>query len=208
MSKKRTDDESLADVSDAPADDDLELVEAPESKPEDFDIATAAAGVRATRIRVHIQPGAHLLERVQELAEEIDSYPNDDDVPVDLADEWVETWEAFNRKDVYVLEGRSSDWIKQHKRDVKKRGIDPDRKGLSDQERVAHTKRLVMSQIAAQIVKPEGVNEADVAAIFAGNEAEGDKLWRAMNQVNTQPVKQLVPDFSPRVSRLSRNGSR
>jgi hypothetical protein len=174
--------------------------------PKTFDVGAMVAGVRATRMRVQVQPNAHLLTRLQELAEEIDSYASDDDVPDELIEEWVETRADFDHVDTYVIEARSSDWIKNHAREAKAAGINPQRKGMSDAEKIEHTRRLALSQIAAQIVEPEGVTEADVAAIFAGNEAEGDKLWRAMNQVNTQPVKALVPDFSQRVSRLSRRG--
>lgn len=204
MSKKNTD-QVLADPTAAGRDDDVE--EVPVShEPETFDVGAMVAGVRATRVRVKIQPHADLLERLQELADEIDAYPTDDDVPDDVVDDWVETKARFDHVDVFVIEGRTSDWAKQFVADMKKRGINPERKGLSDGEKLEHTKRLWHAQIAAQCVSPEGVTEEDVAAIFAANEAEGDKLWRAVRQVNTQPVKALVPDFSQRVSRLSRRG--
>lgn len=176
------------------------------SDPESFDVGAMVAGVRATRTRVKIQPNAHLLERLQEIADEIDSYPTDEDVPDSLVEEWVETKAEFDHVDVYVIEGRTSDWVRQFHKDLKGKGINPDRKGLSDQERTAQNKRQVHAQIAAQIISPEGVTEEQVADIYASNEPQGDLLFQAVGRVNTRPVKEMTPDFSQRVSRLSRRG--
>ena len=66
MSKK-IDDESLGDITtDAP-----DLPEVIEHDPATFDVAAFVAGVRGTRLRVKIQPNAHLLARLQEIADEI-----------------------------------------------------------------------------------------------------------------------------------------
>ena len=196
---------SLADV--APEGDDApDVPEVIEHDPATFDVGAFVAGVRGTRLRVKIQPNAHLLALLQEIADEIDSYPTDDDVPDDLVAEWVETKAAFDDVRVFVVEGRSGDWARQFAKDAKARGINPTRKGLSDEDRVEQTRSLWHAQIAAQIVSPAEVTPQDVAAIFAANESEGDKLWRAVQSVNSQPVEKLVPDFSQRVSRLSRRG--
>ena len=196
-------DQLLSDETPAPEPDGAP--ELPEHDAKTFDVGALVNGVRATRVRVKIQPNAHLLERLQELAEEIDDFPGDDDVPQHLIDEWVETKEAFDHEDTFVVEGRTTDWVKNHHAEAKKRGINPGRKGMSDSEVHEHLRRLYVSQVAEQVVKPE-VTEEQVMAIFLGNEAEGDKLWRAVQTANTQPVKALVPDFSQRVSRLSRRG--
>lgn len=199
------DDESLASTEPVETDEQLED-ESVAADPETFDVGALVAGVRATRVRVKIQPNAHLLERLQELADEIDSYPTDEDVPADLIEEWVESKELFDHVDVYVVEGRTSDWVRQFSKDIKAKGINPDRKGLSDAERMEHNRRMIHAQVAAQIVSPEGVTEEQVADLYAHNEPQGDLLFQAVRQVNTRPVKELTPDFSQRVSRLSRRG--
>lgn len=208
MSKR--DDESLASTEPTDpkrrTDDSIQDVTPDEHDPATFDIGAMVAGVRATRMRVKISPNGHLLADLQELAEEIDSYATDEDVPDDLVDEWVELKAEFDTEYVYVIEGRNSDWVKAFESEAKAQGINPKRKGLGDQEVREHIKRLMQAQIAAQIVSPEGVTEQDIAALFAASEPEGDKLWRAMKQVNEQPARTVTPDFSARVSRLSRRG--
>lgn len=200
-------DESLGDKQDTTAaldeyiDDETTL-----PAPEDYDFAAMVAGVRPTRARVRIRPASHLLARLEELAERIDALPADEDVPDDLADEWEQTKTAYDRTFVVVVEGRSTDWSKQFVKDQKSRGINPARKGMSEDERTEHTKRLWYAQIAAQIVHPtRGVTDESVAALFAANEPEGDKLWRAVQQVNRQPAGD-GPDFSRRPSRRNRRG--
>lgn len=173
---------------------------------EDYDFGAMVAGVRATRKRVRIRPQGHLLARLEELAEEIDATPEDEDIPEDLAAEWAETKAAYERTFVVVVEGRSSDWAKEFARQMKAHGINPQRKGISDEARVEQTKKLWHAQIAAQIVHPTvGVTAEAVSAIFAAAEPEGDKLWRAVQTVNSQPSGES-PDFSRRPSGTRRSG--
>lgn len=199
------DDESLSSTTPIEGDDAIEDVTVA-ADPEAFDVGAMVAGVRATRLRVKVQPNAHLLERLQEIADEIDAFPTDDDVPDGLIEEWVETKADFDHIDVYVIEGRTSDWVRQFHKDLKAQGVNPDRKGLSGQERIEHNKRQIHAQIAAQIVSPEGVTEQEISQLYASNEPQGDLLFQAVKAANTRPVKELTPDFSQRVSRLSRRG--
>ena len=201
----KIDDESLGSIPTEEHDSSIED-DALSHDPESHDIGAMVAGVRATRVRVKVQPNGHLLERLQEMADEIDGYASDDEVPDDLVEEWFETKEDFDHVDVYVIEGRTTDWVRQFESDMKKQGVNPKRKGLGDAEVHQHLQRLFRAQIAAQIVSPEGVTEADIAELFAKSEPEGDKLYRAMKQVNTQPAETMMPDFSARVSKLSRRG--
>lgn len=188
-----------------PEHDEPEVIQ-PDLDPESFDVGAFVAGVRGTRTRVRIQPHAHLLERVQGLAEQIDAYPSDDDVPDDVADEWQQVWEKFNHTEVWVVEGRSSEWIQAWADAMRKRGVDPTREGATAAQRLKESRRLIQSQLAAQVVSPEGVTEQRVRDLFEANEPEANKLFAAMRAVNSQPVERLVPDFSERVSRLSRRG--
>ena len=186
-------DEFIDDVTEIPA-------------PEDYDFAAMVAGVKPNRARVRIRPRSDLYARLEELAEEIRALPTDDDVPDDLAAEWSEVKADYDRTFVVVVEGRSSDWVKQFTKDVKARGINPTRKGLSDEERVKHTERLWHAQIAEQTVHPtQGVTADAVAALFRANEPEADKLWRALQRVNGQPSG-VAPDFSRRRSERNPSG--
>lgn len=198
-------DESLASTTPVEVEDDFEDASVA-ANPETHDIGAMVAGVRATRLRVKIQPNGHLLERLQEMADEIADIPEGEEIPEDLAEEWVETKADFDHEDVYVVEGRTSDWVRNFESEAKAQGINPKRKGLSPDGVREEVKRLMHAQIAAQIVSPEGVAEADVAALFAHSEPEGDKLYRAVKQVNEQPVKMMMPDFSAVASRLNRRG--
>src|SRR5690606_3620936 len=152
-------------------DDSIEEVPASHD-PATFDVGALVAGVRATRVRVKVQPNGHLLERLQEMAEEIDGYATEDEIPDDLVSEWFETKDAFDQTAVFIVEGRNSDWVRQFIKDAKAEGINPQRKGLSDAEVHKHIQRLMQAQIAAQIVHPEGVTTDDIAALFEASEVE------------------------------------
>lgn len=199
-------DESLGDVTPEPAthedfiDDVTDL-----PAPEDYDFAAMVAGVKPNRARVRIRPRSDLYARLQELGEEIQAVPSDEDVPDDLLDEWAALKAEYDKTFVVVIEGRTSDWVRQFRKEVKARGINPDRKGLSDAERAAQTERLTNAQIAAQIVHPtKGVTEESVAALAAANEVEANKLFQAVLQVNTRPSGDVA--FLHGRSRPSRAG--
>lgn len=197
-------DPAPATVSDA--DDFIDDVPAPEVDPADYDFGAMVAGVRPNRVRVRIRPRSDLYPRLQELAEDIDAYPADEDVPADLADEWADLKARYDKTFVVVMEGRSTDWVKNLMRELKKRGINPGRKGLSDDQATEHLKQQVAAQIAAQIVHPtQGVTAAAVEALYEANEAEADKLFRALNRVN-KSVSGVAPDFSRRLSPDSLSG--
>lgn len=199
-------DESLGDVAPQPAqhedfiDDVTDLPE-----PEDYDFAAMVAGVKPNRARVRIRPRSDLYARLQELGEEIQAVPADDEVPDDLLEEWDALRTEYDKTFVVVVEGRTSDWVRHFRKEVKARGINPDRKGTSDDERAKQTERLVNAQIAAQIVHPtKGVTEESVAALGAANEVEANKLYLALTQVNTRPSGDV--DFLRGRSRPNRAG--
>ena len=203
---KPIDDESLGDVTPEPAthedfiDDVTDLPD-----PEDYDFSAMVAGVKANRARVRIRPRSDLYARLQELGEEIQAVPADEDVPDDLLEEWDALRSEYDKTFVVVVEGRTSDWVRHFRKEVKARGINPDRKGMSDDERARQTERLVNAQIAAQIVHPtKGVTEESVAALGAANEVEANKLYLALTQVNTRPSGDV--DFLRGRSRPSRAG--
>lgn len=199
--------QGLADAAPAKAEvDDLEVVQ-PTDDPAKFDLDGLVRGSRGVTVRVEVQPNGILLADVQDLAARIDAYPTDDDVPAALVEEYVALREQLDHTDVYVIEGRNSDWLKAFTKQMQERlGGDAEDESLSEEQRAAIVKKVGYAQIAAQIVQPEGVTAADVEALYERCETEADKLWRAMRRANSEPVKALMPDFSARVSRLSRRG--
>lgn len=173
--------------------------------PEDYDFAAMVAGVKPNRARVRIRPRSDLYARLQELGEEIQAVPADEEVPDDLLEEWDALRSEYDKTFVVVVEGRTSDWVRHFRKEVKARGINPDRKGMSDDERAKQNGRLVNAQIAAQIVHPtKGVTEESVAALGAANEVEANKLYMALTQVNTRPSGDV--DFLRGRSRPNRAG--
>ena len=193
--------QGLTDAAPAKAeDDDLEVVQ-PTDDPAEFDLDGLVRGSRGVTVRVEVQPNGILLADVQDLAARIDAYPTA------LVEEYVALREQLDHTDVYVVEGRNSDWLKAFTKQMQERlGGDAEDESLSEEQRAAIVKKVGYAQIAAQIVQPEGVTAADVEALYERCETEADKLWRAMRRANSEPVKALMPDFSARVSRLSRRG--
>lgn len=161
-------------------------------EPEDYDFGAMVAGVKPNRVRVRIRPRSDLHPRLQELAErykELDGQEVSEAVLADMDAEWDEVKALYDRTFVVILEGRTSDWVRAFRKETKARGIDPQRKGLSDQERAKHTTRQVNAMIAAQIVFPtKGVTEESISALADANEVEANKLYMALTQVNTKPA--------------------
>lgn len=161
-------------------------------EPEDYDFSAMVAGVKPSRARVRIRPRSDLKPLLEELAEWFSSMEGQD-VPADvLAEreaEWDEVKAAYDQTFVVVVEGRTSDWVRELWRSLKNRGIDPGRKGLSPSAKAEHERRRVNAQIAAQIVHPtQGVTEAAIAALAEANEPEVSKIYAAVTQVNTRPA--------------------
>lgn len=195
MSDERNPDEIYADATpepDRPAEHEDFIDDVTDlGDPEDYDFAAMVAGVKPNRARVRIRPRSDLYARLQEIAEQWATLEGQE-VPAseleEIEAEWAELKAAYDRTFVVVVEGRTSDWSRSFRKELRKRGIDPDRKGLSDGERAKHQERALNAQIAAQIVHPtKGVTEESVAALAVANEVEANKLYMALAQVNTRP---------------------
>lgn len=218
---------ALADPAPVARDEDVEDV-TPEPDPATHDLDGMVHGDRGARVRVKVQTNGHLLADLQEIADRIDAYPSDDAVPDDLIAEWSETKAEFDRVDTYIVSGRNSDWLRHFGARLKEHGVCGETTmrdgmlmplpGKNDEadgggEYTVVARAVLNAQLAAQMVRigPLGqevtVTADEINDIYGHSEPEADKLFRAVKVANTQPVKAMVPDFSARVSRLSRRGS-
>lgn len=171
----------------------------------DYDFGAMVAGARAARKRVRIRPNAHLLADLEALVEQAAAATSDDEAE-QVEAEYERVKAQYEQTFPVVIEARSNDWLRQVAKDAKQDGINPDRKGLSPDERSVHTRRLLMRQIAGQIVHPtKGVTVDALEALYAASEQEADKLFRAVRAVNTQPSGES-PDFSRAPSGTRRAG--
>jgi hypothetical protein len=189
---------SLADV-------DTSVDVSPVVTPENFDLAEWAAGVRPTQRSVKLYPNAHLIARMDELADKIDNAPEGADVDA-LIDEFETVREQFREGVWFTVEKRSSEWI-QHQRSTtaKRLGIKLDED--FDAENSADNITLMLHQLAEQVVRPRGVTPDMLRSMYDANEGELVKLSNAMQTANRQLAESsgvLDRDFSGRRSHARR----
>lgn len=163
--------------------------------PAGFDLDAWLAGVRPTRRSVRLFASAHLVAEMEQIAGRVDALP--DGPEVDALIERFEAMQAEIRDGVWwTVEKRSSEWITKTRADAAKRyGLDED----TDEGRTA----LLLHQLAAQIVTPEGVTYAHLRGLLDSNEGELNKLIVAMTMANNQiaeAAKVVGLDFSSRHS--------
>lgn len=198
-----TDESSLADtpvdVSAAPIVDTTEVV-----TPQDFDMTKFIAGVRATRRSVKLFPNAHMVARMEEIAQQIDEADDDADVDA-LIVEFEQCKAAFHDGVWFTIEKRSSEWEKAFKkRTLKKLGFtEKDLESDEDDEVNPAKIKVLLHQLAAQIVAPHGVTVTNLERMLVANEGELNKLIVCMSMANSalaesSPV--LTRDFSQRRS--------
>lgn len=180
-----------------------------EVTPATFDSSAFLAGVRPTRRSVQIIERADLLATMEywaELYAEADA--EDDDAECErIAAEFQAAADAFHgSKRWYTLEKRSSEWQEQFREDTAKAhglnpGDDADKNPTAQQRKDRMT--LLLHQVAAQIVSPEGTTYDDLAGLYETNEGELSKLIVAMGVANNQQAgaaKVATPGFSLRRS--------
>jgi hypothetical protein len=192
------DERSLADV-------DVSVDTSPKVTPENFDLAEWAAGVRPTQRSVKLYPNAHLIGRMDELADKIDSAPEGADVDA-LIDEFERVREQFRDGVWFTVEKRSSEWIENNRKQTAKQyGIKLDDDG--DAENTADNIVLMLHQLADQIVRPRGMTYDMLRSMYDANEGELVKLTNAMQTANRALAEAsgvLSRDFSGRRSHTRR----
>jgi ribosomal protein L27 len=169
--------------------------------PETFDIEAWVAGVRPNRRSVKLHPQAHVVARLEELAEEIDTAPDGRNVD-GMIDEFDRLKAQFNDGVWFTVEQRSTEWIEKCRNDIAARlGVK-----LEDADRQTSV-TIMLQQLAQQVIAPTGVTFQHLQGMFERNEGEVNKLFLAVQQANQQlaeTAQVLTRDFSRRRS----NGTR
>lgn len=173
---------------------------APEVTPEDFDIEAWISGVRPTRRAVKLHPNAHLLARMDEIADEIDSTPEGEDVD-GLIDEFEDLKRQFEDGVWFTVEKRSTEWVKQfRKRTAQALGVSLTKGNQAALESAAVT--VGLAQVAAQTVSP-AVTLEQLSRMYEVNQGEVNKLVSLVKHVNEDLAEDqavMTRDFSRRRS--------
>ena len=176
---------------------------------ENFDIDEWIAGIRPTRRSVKLHPDAHLIARMEEIADRIDLTPDDQDVDA-LIEEFEQARRQVNDGMWFTLEKRSSEWIKTFRLKMLEQlgaHLDPD---LGEKVTREHRLAVTLHQIAAQCVAPAGLTYEQIRRLVEANEGEATKLVLALDNVNTVLAEQagvMDRDFSERRSNGRRPSS-
>lgn len=201
-----TPDETLSETSPGAAFGIEDVTEAP--SPEDFSWDDFLAGVRSQRRAVKIHPRADLVATMEELAGE---YARLDDQGAKAADKRTvaakfETARAefHDTARWFVVEARSSDWVKKFREAASKRhGVTLPEEGERWDEAL---QPVLLEQVAAQVLTPAGVTAEGLARLGEVAEGELNKLIAAVTIANSQiagAAQVASPDFS-----LGRSASR
>ena len=171
--------------------------------PEDFDLDAWLDGVRPTRRSVKLYPNAHLVARLEEIADRIDNTPDGENVDA-LIDEFEQVKAQLQSGVWFTVEKRSSEWVAQFQKDLAKRlNLDLSRKGDGTAKNPKDSTTVSLHQLAAQIVSPEGVTYNHLRKLVDHNEGEAIKLLNAMESANNtlaEGAGVLDRDFSERRS--------
>lgn len=188
-------------------DDDIEDVTV-EPTEDDYDFAAFVAGVRPTRRAVMLYQNNDVRADYDLLKEKIEmkraageDVTEDQELLAEVAAELI----GSGRK--VIVEARSSDWVKQFRKDMKKRGIEPGKEKASDEARAMMATQFVNEFIAAHIIYPRtGISAETIAALAKNNEQEVERLHQAVRLADGE--RGVSPDFLRAHSAGSRSGSR
>lgn len=177
--------------------------------PATYSMTDYLAGIRPTRRSVRLHLRADLLAALDEIVAEIDATEGDVDHLVDRYEQ-VRA-EFFADHQTWVIEGRSSDWVKECWRVAAARlGVTLDAR--HDTTDMAARAQLIQHQLAGQVVEVKdadghavasSVTVADLEAIRQANEGEWNRLVIAMMEcdtINAGASEVLTRDFSRRYS--------
>lgn len=199
---------SLLDGAPAPIDVDLDASDiadtTPDVTPQDFDPVAFLAGVRPQRRAVILYSRGDLIADMEIAATRIERMSDDDPDLNDAIDEFEALRARFRASGAWwEVEARSQDWQDEARRTaaealgVSKADYD------ADMLHPAQRQRILLEQLAGQIVTPSGVSAETLAAMVAVAETEVAKLVVAMTLVNSRLAQKsdvLDVDFSQRRS--------
>lgn len=173
---------------------------------ENFDLDRWVDGIRPTRRKIKLYPNAHLIGQLEEIANRIDSAPDDADVD-DLVEQFDRIRGQFRDGVWFTIEKRSSESVLASRKAIAKRvGIKLDDDGDSTNQ--ADTITLILHQLVEQIVEPTGITYEHLRAMLDANEGEVNKLVLTLDLVQKQLAEKagvLDRDFSERLSRVRRD---
>lgn len=177
----------------------------PSLEPKDFDADAFLRGVRPTVRSVRIFDRADLIGPIEELADEIDRTPGHVDVD-DKIDQLEQLREQFLAGTWYSCEGRSDEWVTAFRAESAARlGLDVgDWAEKPDDAQAKARERVLVEQLAEQVVRPGSVTTEALLALAAANGPEFAKLLVCMSYANAQPAgsaQVLTRDFSQRRSK-------
>jgi hypothetical protein len=174
-------------------------------------------GFRPTRRTVKLHERADLIGDLDEIANRIDSLPEDADVD-DLIAEFHRVRDIFQASVCFwTVERRSSEWVTERWATyAREHGIKLDSDGDTDNPK--HRLNLLIDQLVGQIIEvkdlngrvvEQNVNHERLRRLYDSNEGELNKLLFAQQDANTslaQSAKVLTRDFSLRSS-TARSGA-
>ena len=175
---------------------------------EDYDFLAFAQGVRPTRRAVMLYQMNDVRADYDLLKEKIDlkrsageDTKEDEALLAEVAAELI----GSGRK--VIVEARSSDWMRQFRKDMKKKGVDPSKDKMSDEARAMMTEKWINELIAAHIVYPKtGISAEAIETLSQNNEQEVEKLHVAVRAADGE--RGVSPDFLRRPSGTLRSGPR
>lgn len=173
---------------------------------ENFDLDRWVEGIRPTRRKIKLYPNAHLIGQLEEIANRIDSAPDEEDVD-DLVEQFDRIRAQFRDGVWFTIEKRSSESVLAARKATAKRvGIKLDDDGNSTNQ--DDTITLMLHQLVEQIVEPTGITYEHLRAMIDANEGEVNKLVLTLDVVQKRLAEEagvLDRDFSERLSRGRRD---
>ncbi len=176
----------------------------PDVTPQDFAWDPFLTGVRPTRRGVRLYPHAHLVARMEYLADRIEGLPDGPEVDK-LIDEFEQAKADFRQGVWFEVEKRSTEWVEKFRTDLAAKHdlnlgtAEKDFEDGDNKDRMA----ALLHQLAAQIVTPSGTTYEDLRRLYEANEGELNKLIVTMgfaNEALAERAKVLDADFSQRRS--------
>ncbi|HEY4536436.1 MAG TPA: hypothetical protein VIG71_10795 [Enteractinococcus sp.] len=168
--------------------------------PEDFDFDAFVDGVRPGRRAVRVTMRADLAAEIDQIAIQAEALedPNGDEAQA-LYDRFEQIQaQIVASQRMFVVEARSDHRGRQIIRQMEKQGITEPGKKATQAEIQEWNEEVAIRRLADAIVIPSNVTVDGLKKLEERAPSEVNKLYGAMHQVNTNPVKGVDPNFSLR----------
>lgn len=168
--------------------------------PEDFDFDAFVDGVRPGRRAVRVTMRADLAAEIDQIAIQAEALedPNGDEAQA-LYDRFEQIQaQIVASQRMFVVEARSDHRGRQIIKQMEKQGITEPGKKATQAEIQEWNEEVAIRRLADAIVIPSNVTVDGLKKLEERAPSEVNKLYGAMHQVNTNPVKGVDPNFSLR----------